>query len=241
MRKLATLVVGIATLAAAQTPLYRDATGNVAVFATSGRVQIDKGHWVFDATSKGSPVHVMVRNQGVDFFADRVHGVIGTKGGQTQLDQATATGNVRFVKVGSGARSELLGAKAAYVASGTLAKLTATGGVRLTDSRGKQSIVARAAKATATLSPGPRSVDPLRSATLEGSVVVDGRQRVSAAETKTLHVTALRMELDNTVNPAKLTLSGGVVATGSFGRMTLSTAILTIDDQGEIVSISGSR
>lgn len=241
MRKLAPLLLGLATLAVAQTPLYHDAAGNIAVYATSGRVQIAKGRWTFDASSKAKPVHVVIRDQGLDFYAERVHGVITTKGGKSALDQATATGNVRFVKVGAGGRSELTGATATYAASGSLAKLTLTGGVRLTDARGKQSLVARATKATATLSPGAKASDPLRSATLEGSVVVDGRQRVSPTETKTLHVTARRMELDNTLDPAKLTLSGGVVATGSFGRMSLSTAILTIDDRGEIVSISGSR
>jgi hypothetical protein len=245
-KRIAILAAAMTTaLALPQGLSYSSATGNIEVHGSGGRViqDLKAGVWRFDVTGQGSKVHAVIRDEGLEFFADRVQGVAvpdPKKPGSMNLKNATASGGVRVIKTATGTRTEMTGAVAKFAGSGKGGTLNLGGPVKLTNfsSANSQNLAASGSSAIATLAAGGKKDLPLKTATLLGPVVIDASERNSKGGVDTVHVTGSRLDIDNTVKPAKLKLTGGVRMTSpQYGHFTGSQIVMTVNERGEVVSV----
>src|SRR3954462_1147078 len=95
---------------AAQKPLsYVSPTQNIEVQYSSGIVRMDPGPvYRFDVRYPGSKVHATIRDQGLEFFGDRVQAEAVDAGKNTNgIRFVTVTGGVRVIKSSGAVRSEI--------------------------------------------------------------------------------------------------------------------------------------
>jgi hypothetical protein len=236
------------TVLAAQGGLnFTSPDGNIEAHGADGRILTDfkQSVYRFEITGGGGKVHAIVHDQGLEFFSSRLEGVAvpdptSKKAKALMLKRATASGGVRVIKTSDGNRTELAGATANFTGTAKAGSLTLGGGVKMTNLAAEkaQSLVATGSSAVATLATVGKKESPVRTATLRGPVSIDAIERNSRGGVDKVHATGSRLEIDNTVRPAKLSLVGNVRADSpQHGHFSGEVIVLRITDKGEVVSI----
>lgn len=237
-----TLALGVVLAAfglAQQEFVFTDPSKNVEVRGKSGTFSLEAGPtYRFDLRSG---VRAIVRDQGLEFTAQRVQGVTAKSGAKGALKRATATGGVKVVKSSAGTRTELTGDTAIYALKGAVSSLDLSGPVRITQitAAKSESLLATGTSASAILAAGRSASEPMRSATLKGPVAIDATSRVAGGGVEKIHAKGSRLDVDNTTVPAKLVLSGAVEIHGKqYGDARgLSKVTMLLNSRREVVSI----
>jgi hypothetical protein len=214
---------------------------SVAGFLMDGRVT--------KATVKGS-VSVKSQSQGLGLTANQVDlefGSIAGKPAANELKSATATGNVILTKTANNRNTIIKGTRCDFIHGSTDSTIKMAGPVQLTDNnaRNQQAILATGNTLTASLIPNNSGTrGGLRTTTLEGSVRVLVTQAPAAGQpADRLTATAARMVLNNTANPATVTLTGNVNIDGdSFGTLqNMNRVVLALNEEGQVTRVEGGQ
>ncbi|HWA82567.1 MAG TPA: hypothetical protein VG820_03975 [Fimbriimonadaceae bacterium] len=198
----------------------------------------------FVLTNPGGMVHAISKKQKIEFLAPRMQvDAIAVLSKETNaIQSAMASGGIRAIRTGTGGRAEMTGSTALYSASAGKATLKIGGPVKLTNtSAGGHGFTATGSSLVAELGPSRT----FETATLNGPVRLQIRQAEQAGQPAlNLVVTASKLLLDETSKPTTITLTGGVhingVGSGMTAESALSRLVLRLDDQGEVVYMSGT-
>jgi hypothetical protein len=221
--------------------------GNVEAHGAGGRMLLEGEVYRFDIIGGTHKVHAMVHDQGLEFYSGRLQGVAvpdPKKPKSMMLKRATASGGVQVIKSSESERSEITGTTATFSGTAASGSLTLAGPVKLTNvaSAKSQRLTATGSSMIAALAAAGKKELPIRTASLRGPVTIDASERTRTGGLDTVHATGSRLDIDNTVKPAKLSLSGGVkVDSPQHGHFGGSTVILRVNERGEVVSIEASK
>ncbi|HVT11613.1 MAG TPA: hypothetical protein VHE55_05055 [Fimbriimonadaceae bacterium] len=215
-------------------------------FREFSMVRTDKSTYHFVLTNPGGVVHAISEKQHIEFMAPRMQvdaiSVFGKDNEANAIRNATASGGIRAIRTGNGGRAEMTGSTAKYSADGAKASLRIGGPVKLTNTgTGGHGFTATGSSLVADLGPSRT----FETATLNGPVRLQIRQAEQSGQPGLdLVVAASKLLLDETSKPTTITLSGGVhingVGSGMTAESTLSRLVLRLDDQGEVVYMSGT-
>lgn len=232
-------------LAAAQAVFnYSDGKGDLAI-----RARDAQGTAITDANSKVTGykfklkggAHISSKRQGFTLDANQITADAVTSkdsSSPNEIRSAQATGNVQLNQGAANVKSTMKCGNARYQAKGDTAKVTAGGGVTLTnfDSKAKQALTATGSNGTATLDKKASEGYGLRDTTLTGSVRVEIKEEASDG---VVVFTGDRL----TIDAKKITLSGHVKGNGKaksrFGSLSnVSSIVVNLNAKREMTSFS---
>jgi len=227
-----------AAMAAAQGGFsYTSSAGDVTLNARSGLVEIPAAGSSVYKFKLRTGVTARSRKDGIVISASEVTGELTSRGKDTVIRHAVATGGVRLVKTGSGSTNTITGARADYTDQGSSALVVMSGGVRITSNSSvkRQMWVITGPSGQAVLDPAARKGAGLRTVTMSGGA------RVDLTQPRGGNVTATGRQLTLDQAARTVTLSGGVTVKGSgassFGTLqNAQRAVLRLNEKGEVVA-----
>jgi hypothetical protein len=243
MRRLAILTVGLAALALSQGVFkFSDATGNLTLQAKSATATQASNQTYRFSLSHG--VVAESKSQGLQFQSDSLKAIAIPKNGSTGksvIRSAEAGGGVVVVKTVATGKTILRGSSAQYRSGSTEDGIDLAGPVSITNENTakRQTLSAAGSRGHVSLVPGLTGKNPVRIATLRGSVTATIAQApVKGHGPSTVKASGEQMVLNNLSQPRTVTLTGSVKITGtgdnSFTLQNVSKAVLRLNESGEV-------